>query len=109
MKPHGLIGYLLLGIFPIKKHNKDKDLECLPDFIDLPNPEYNQRQKCIKSMLIPAQIICLLPDKHGELYAIIHSCLQYREKMSVLTYRWQLEYQNMELSINSNTQYNNDV
>ena len=43
-------------------------------------------------LLIPAQILCFIEDHSGKLHAIIHSCLENVSKMSVLTYRWQLEF-----------------
>src|SRR5688572_3071973 len=43
-------------------------------------------------ILIPAKIQCFVEDQHGKMFAIIHSCLENSSKMSVLTYRWQLEY-----------------
>src|SRR6478735_153862 len=43
-------------------------------------------------MLIPAKIQCFIEDHNGNLFAIIHSCLENCSKMSVLTYRWQLEF-----------------
>ena len=43
-------------------------------------------------MLIPAKILCFVKDHKGKMFAIIHSCLENTAKMSVLTYRWQLEY-----------------
>ena len=43
-------------------------------------------------ILIPAKIHCFVEDQHGQLFAIIHSCLENSSKMSVLTYRWQLEF-----------------
>ena len=44
-------------------------------------------------MLIPAKIQCFIEDHNGNLFAIIHSCLENYSKMSVLTYRWQLEFE----------------
>jgi hypothetical protein len=43
-------------------------------------------------MLIPAKIHCLIEDHNGKMFALIHSCLDNSRKMSVLTYRWQLEF-----------------
>ena len=42
--------------------------------------------------LIPAKILCFVEDHNGKMFAIIHSCLENCSKMSVLTYRWQLEF-----------------
>ena len=42
--------------------------------------------------LIPAKILCFVEDQNGKKFAIIHSCLDNSSKMSVLTYRWQLEF-----------------
>ena len=33
-----------------------------------------------QAMLIPARLVCIIKDWSIELYAIIHSCLQYRKK-----------------------------
>ena len=43
---------------------------------------------------IPAKILCFVEDHNKNMHAIIHSCLDNCSKMSVLTYRWQLEYLN---------------
>jgi hypothetical protein len=43
-------------------------------------------------LLIPAKILCFVEDHNKNMHAIIHSCLENSSKMSVLTYRWQLEY-----------------
>ena len=43
-------------------------------------------------ILIPAKIQCFVENQHGKMFAIIHSYLENSSKMSVLTYRWQLEY-----------------
>ena len=45
-------------------------------------------------LLIPAKILCFVEDHNGKMLAIIHLCLNNYSKMSVLTYRWQLEYSN---------------
>ena len=42
--------------------------------------------------LTPAKILCFVQDHNGKKLAIIHSCLENCSKMSVLTYRWQLEF-----------------
>ena len=44
--------------------------------------------------LIPAKLVCIIRNGDDEIYAIIHSCLQNPKKMSVLTYRQELEYVN---------------
>ena len=44
--------------------------------------------------LIPAKIKCFVKDQNDDMLAIIHSCIENCAKMSVLTYRWQLEYKN---------------
>ena len=69
-----------------------------PDFIDLIGSE--------KAMLIPAKIIVLITDEKNDTYAIIHSCLQYCKKISVLTYRWQMEYENEKAMKDSQAHYN---
>ena len=43
--------------------------------------------------LIPAKNLCFIEDHNGKMFAIIHSCLDNSSEMSVLTYRWQLEYE----------------
>ena len=42
-------------------------------------------------VLIPAKIYCFIQDENGDMFIIIHSCLQDNRKISVLTYRWELE------------------
>jgi len=43
--------------------------------------------------LIPAKLICFIKNHKNEMNVIIHSCLGHREKESVLTYKWELEYE----------------
>ena len=56
-------------------------------------------------MPIPAKLICIIQDESNDFFAIVHSCLQYRKKVSVLTYWWQLEYENVSESRRINAQY----
>ena len=52
-------------------------------------------------VFIPAKILWFVEDQNGKMFAIIHSCLDNSAKMSVLTYRWQLEFlQDMPVSAN---------
>ena len=51
------------------------------------------RETTSNVLLIPAKILCFVQDHNNNLFAIIHSCHEYCAKMSVLTYRWQLEYE----------------
>src|SRR5687768_15141546 len=44
------------------------------------------------AMLIPPKVHCFIEDHNGKIFAIIHLCLDNSSKISVLTYRWQLEY-----------------
>ena len=55
-----------------------------------------EKDKTSNVSLIPAKLICFVCDQNGGMYAIIQSCLENCAKMSVLTYRWQLEYLNDE-------------
>jgi hypothetical protein len=65
--------------------------------VDSDDDNMNSRiQQAIKSeplALIPAKLICFVQDPEGEMFAIIHSCYEQKRKMSVLTYQWQLEYE----------------
>ncbi len=42
--------------------------------------------------LIPGKIMSFVSDHKGDMFAIVHLCLENSVKISVLTYRWQLEY-----------------
>ena len=48
------------------------------------------------AMLIPAKLICIIKDNTNDMYAIIHSCQQKRKLISLLTYRWEMEYEGMK-------------
>ena len=43
--------------------------------------------------LVPAQLICFIINHKNEMSTIIHSCLNEKEKLSVITYKWELEYE----------------
>jgi len=43
--------------------------------------------------LIPAKLICFIKNHKNEMNVILHSCLGLSEKLSVLTYKWELEYE----------------
>ena len=43
--------------------------------------------------LVPAQLICFVKNHKNEMSAIIQSCLNEKEKLSVITYKWELEYE----------------
>ena len=60
-----------------------------------------------RALLIPAKLLCIIKDDDNEVYAIVHSCLQYRKKTSVLTYRWQLEYARQKIVKTKHVQYSN--
>jgi len=53
--------------------------------------ENNLRSSNIK--LIPAKLMCFVKKHKNEMNVIIHSCLGHKEKLSVLTYQWELEYE----------------
>ena len=59
-----------------------------PDYVDLPNTPNDSANANQSAMLIPAKLICIIQDEYNKIYATIHSCLQRRKKISVLTYRW---------------------
>lgn len=42
--------------------------------------------------LIPAKLICFIKNYNNEMNAIIHSCLDSKKKISVLTYQWEQEF-----------------
>src|SRR5437868_5533776 len=92
---------------PYTQYEYEKEKINLPECIEQPN---NNHQNISKNytMLIPAQLICLIKEDNGDLSAIVHSCLQYQKKISVLTYRWQLEYRNVRLFKLANAQYNDN-
>ena len=56
------------------------------EYIELKNSMSNAGGSKNLAMLIPVQLICIIKDETDNLFAIVHSCLQYRKKISVLTY-----------------------
>lgn len=72
-----------------------------PDHVEVPSNDGGTSM----AMLIPAKIMCFVEDQHNDRYAIIHSCLQHHKRMSVLTYRWQLEYMQDYKHTAMNAQY----
>ena len=79
-----------------------------PCTINLPF-EQNRGKRKVKAMLVPAKVIDFIEDKNNETYALVYSCWHYRRKVSVITYRWQLEFESIKISKQANTQYNNNV
>ena len=90
---------------PKSQHNLLFMQDTYPDYVKVQDSSENNANTSTVAMLIPAQLICIIEYDSGEVFAIIHSCLQYRKKTSVLTYRWQMEYMNIKTSKNSNEQY----
>jgi hypothetical protein len=43
--------------------------------------------------LVPAQLICFIKNHKNEMSAIIQSCLNEKEKLSVIAYKWELEFE----------------
>ena len=66
--------------------------DCNEEVLDEPVISQD-RETTSNVLLIPAKILCFVQDHNNNLFAIIHSCHEYCAKMSVLTYRWQLEYE----------------
>lgn len=56
-----------------------------------------ERETTSNVMLIPAKLLCIVQDDNGNYFAVIHSCHEHFVKMSVLTYRWQLEYEGVNV------------
>ena len=77
-----------------------------PDFVKLSTSKSSSNTS--KAMLVPSKLITFIEDQHGEQFAIVHSCCQYQKKMSVLTYRWQLEYTNIKENRQVNAQYDEE-
>ena len=57
-----------------------------PNVIDLPMEQIKSKKK-EKAMLVPAKLITFIETDNNETYALIHSCWQYRKKVSVITYQ----------------------
>ena len=67
-------------------------LDCNKEILEM--PVITQESKRTSNvLLIPAKIICFVQDCNDNMNALIHSCHEHSAKMSVLTYRWQLEYE----------------
>ena len=71
---------------------KNVSLDCNEDFLDVPVIT-QEKETTSNVLLIPAKLICFVQDDNNNFFAVIHSCHEYFVKMSVLTYRWQLEYE----------------
>ena len=67
-------------------------LDCNEDLLDVPVTTQEQ-ETTSNVLLIPARILCFVQDEDGNYFAVVHSCHEHFVKMSVLTYRWQLEYE----------------
>ena len=67
-------------------------MDCNEDTLDEPVIT-QEKGKTSNVLLIPAKIVCFVQDSSNKIFAIVHSCHEYCAKMSVLTYRWQLEYE----------------
>ena len=80
-----------------RKHESDWNTEKLENSVT-----NDTVGKDINVVLIPAKILCFVQDQNGKMFAIIHSCLEHSVKMSVLTYRWQLEFVNDSACSNKN-------
>lgn len=80
-----------------------------PEYVFVTNNETPKKKNSSRAILIPAKLVCLVEELDGEIYAIIHSCLQYRKKISVFTYRWQLEHKNIKECRQPTAQYNDDI
>ena len=66
--------------------------DCNEDILDVPVTT-QEKETTSNVLLIPAKILCFVQDDNDNYFAIIHSCHEHFVKMSVLTYRWQLEYE----------------
>ena len=97
---------LIAWILPNSHTNSNCMNDNSPDFLEIPLMEGNLNAANRRAMLIPAKIICIVRDHDKDMFAIIHSCHQHQHKMSVLTYRWEMEYDGVQEKTQKNTQYN---
>lgn len=68
--------------------NMDDNREVLDDPVMT-----EEKDKTSNVLLIPAKIICFVQDINENYFTVIHSCHENSANMSVITYRWQLEYE----------------
>src|SRR5688500_16000943 len=81
----------VLIAWDVPKSNKvsfNNDIDT-PDYVELPKSQNNSMKISNKAMLIPGKSICIIEDENNDKFAIVHSCLQHQNKMSVMTNCWQ--------------------
>ena len=96
---------LIAWNIPYKEYLSSSINNDSPDYVELSNSEENTNDEKQTAMLIPAKLICIIEDEQNDVYAIVHSCLQHCRKVSVLSFRWQMEYENVKAARAPNAQY----
>jgi len=96
---------LIAWNIPYVEYLTSKAQDDSPDYVELPNYAQKTDDEKQTAMLIPAKLICIIQDEQNETFAIVHSCLQLCKKVSVLSYRWQMEYENVKAIRSTNAQY----
>ena len=74
------------------KSKTKSQLDTYEEVLEVPVVTHEQ-ETTSNVLLIPAKILCFVQDSNDNYFAVIHSCHDFCAKMSVLTYRWQLEYE----------------
>ncbi len=72
-------------------------LDCNEEFLDVPVIT-QEKETSSNVLLIPAKLLCFVQDDNDNYFAVVHLCHEHFVKMSVLTYRWQLEYEETKVA-----------
>ena len=100
---------LIAWNIPNSSNLSSRKVDDSPDYVVLPLSTESNSNEINTAMLIPAKLICIITDECNNAFAIVHSCLQHQKKVSVLTYRWQMEYENVKVIRDSNAQYQETI
>jgi len=66
---------------PESRHKLLFNQDTYPDYVEVPDMTSNNGKSFSIAMLIPAKLICIIQEDSGEVFAIVHSCLQYCKKL----------------------------
>lgn len=99
--------YVLIAWNEQNEEDQVSDNDSMQETLDM-SIQTDDDDKIGSVLLIPAKVICFVMDDDKEITAIIHSCLQKSKKASVLTYQWQLEYEENQKGYDKLSPYNED-
>lgn len=100
---------LIVWDIPTRTNLSESKNDDCPDYVLLPNHDNENEHNPKSALLIPAKLICIIKDDSNNIYAIVHSCLQFCKKVSVLTYCWQMENEDAKIIRESQAQYIDEI